>query len=221
MFATLADLKLRLGITVATYDALLTAVLTAASAAVRRFLNYDPAAFAGTEFLSGYGTRVLYLGRPDVTAVTRVSIARDGFLGGGYDPAFFTAAGDLAAGTDYALVGDALERLNGRTWPAAWWRRPESLAPEPGSGQGNILVTYTAGNDPDLLAVCAQATLLEAAAIWLGRYGTGLVQGASVDGVSVTLGQYVGRPKGLPLGLANPLAAQMLGPFRRIAIGSR
>ena len=219
MFAGLTDLKVRLGVTGSGSDAPLTAALTAADAAVRACLNFSPEGWTGTEFVSGTDTPRLSLARPNVTAVYRVCVAA-GWGDGGYAPGAFDAAADLTAGTDYALDGDLLVRLRGAVWPAGRRVRPGSLAAEPGGAGGNVLVRYSAGGDAGLLAACEQATLLEAAALWQSRFsGLAAIQGAGVDGVSVTLANVAGSGGTVTYGLSSPLAATLLRPWRRRAIG--
>ena len=221
MFVGLTDLKVRLGVTGSGSDAPLTAALTAADAAVRACLNFSPEGWTGTEFVSGTDTPRLSLARPNVTAVYRVCVAA-GWGDGGYAPGAFDAAADLTAGTDYALDGDLLVRLRGAVWPAGRRVRPGSLAAEPGGAGGNVLVRYSAGGDAGLLAACEQATLLGAAALWASRQaGTAALLGESMDGYSRTLTAMGGGNGTTTYGLTSPIAASLLRPFRRRAIGGR
>lgn len=71
---TLAAVKAYLGVTVATDDALLGQLITAASAWIKTFLNRDILAQTYVEELDGHGTRVLCVDQYPVTAVTSVTV---------------------------------------------------------------------------------------------------------------------------------------------------
>lgn len=188
-------------------------ILAAAQAAVLAYLNFDPRATRATEYYDGTGTFFLPLRRPTTAALIE-SVTE-------YDPwADADAEGtELEAGTDFVLRSPlVLERL-GRTWPVRWERPPGRLAAGLETAKRAIAVDYTAAGDAALLALCKEATLTQAAALWLARpNGFGVQQSESVDGYAMSFAPLALGGNVAPL-LLSPVAQVLLGPHRRRAIG--
>lgn len=169
-------------------DGMLSQMLAAADAAVKRYLRRDIEQANYTEFYSGTGKQDIKLRqRPAVTTGLSVYLDQNGFWGQGSGA--FASDKLLTAGTDYALILDkgsssecglirrlGLQSLSGisggiyypsgiRAGTLTGWDRGAIWPP----GDGNIKVIYTAGYTAatmpgDLIeAVCMLAAQLKAA----------------------------------------------------------
>lgn len=157
---TVADLKTYLGVTGATYDTLLGAILDGVEEAVGRFCrpavresaNNPLTSYSDTEYYSGDGFEDLYLRRFPVTAITSVKVDRGGYFGYGADA--FGSDSEWTIGSEFTPTFDVADLKNigllkslvrgGGPFPRAW-----------PNGIGNIQVVYTAGfaTTPDDLAM--------------------------------------------------------------------
>lgn len=110
---SLASVKLLLSITDASQDALVTACVDAAQAAVKNYIRRGKAtqAFSSwpesgtdTEYYSGQDNAALVLRYYPVTSLASIYLDDDGYFGQGTDP--FPSSTLLTAGSDYAIVLD-------------------------------------------------------------------------------------------------------------------
>lgn len=213
---TVPSLKKRLGITENDDDADLSDIVAGAVAAVKAFLGYDPETTSVVENLNPTGDTLLTLrSAPPFCPVTITSLWEDTSR-----PPTWDSTTLLEAGIDYAQErpgGSAVVRL-GRHWPCDWGRAVDRLGPGVRADIGAVRVAYTL--DTSLpVAAAKRAAMLEALAQWSvvnGGYGLGAVTGESVDGLSETVNTGLLPQRKDAMGLMSPVAAAVLGPFRKI-----
>lgn len=229
----LPTVKLHLGISVTTYDAQITAWLTAAISAV---INYCGTSFeqtTRTEYYQPDGYNLILQNRP-VISVTSVYENAAAYWGQSSSP--WTSAFLLTAGTDYALATDARElgttygytsrsgiiRRIGKPWARRYPNMTTSghvgfqLSVPDMPAIGPVQVTYVSGytNFPAAItqAVCWEVDAYRARA---GKAGQALTQ--------ESLGEYAySLSTPLPLkagGLLSEAAITMLAPFRVMGKG--
>ena len=220
-YTNLTNFKLRIGVTVSTYDTILTEILEGVGAAITAYLGFDPTETSITEYLDSNGQEVLWLKRWPVSAVTAVY---EDDQAGNYGQAVdsFPASSELEEGTQYvwaiankSRVGKLI-RLN-QFWPMAVDVQPQSLSGLRWYDRGSVKVQYTVDN-ADLLLACKQCAYLEAAAQFRSMAtGMGAVLSESVDGYSVTVSatqkSKVGQEDSAD-GFVSPQAAGLLRPWR-------
>lgn len=217
-YTDLTTLKLRLGVTVSTYDSVLNDMLTGAGAAISAYLGYDPTVTAVTEYLNTRGEQVLPLSRYPITSVDHVYQDENGYYG--QVAGAFASTTELVQGTDYSwdidrgsLVG-RLWRINWR-WPFRTTRGVLQLAGTQDYCPGCVKAVYTVDNTA-VLAACKQAAYLEASAQWrLMKTGIGAVLSESIDGYSVTVSQLqkANAVKDSKDNFVSPFVAGILRPF--------
>lgn len=216
-YTTLAEIQRRLNVADDQTSCMLTGVLDACETVVAAYLGYSPVSSEATEYYDTNGEQVLALKRPNVTAVASVYEDTDSYYGNASDP--FPADSLLTLGTDYAIRGDLLVRIN-RGWPFSRWRFQQSLANSQINAWGCVKVTYTAGYTGAALEPFRQAVYMEAAALWFSRFnGTGVQQGESLDGYSYSLQALATGGQGNLPYYVSPVAERILRPFRRISFG--
>jgi hypothetical protein len=227
--SSLASLKLYMGIASGntTLDSQLTAMLSAADAAVKSYCQRDLESQDYTHYFDGNGQRDLVLRQWPVTAITSVYQDATGFYGDG--PSAFASTTLLTNGTHYALRKDQgtasyrglLRRIAGGGISAAdpFFPRTQTtgslvggIGPVWPRGDGNIKVVYTAGYT-SIPADLTQATNQLAAyafnnADWGGMQATG----ESLDRYSYTLAAEALNGSWAALGTTRSL----LAPYREL-----
>lgn len=131
-------------------DTQLRSFIDGVTSLVKQQLNRDLELSTYTEYYSGNNKPILILRQYPVVSVTRVCVDNGAYFGDASGA--FPVANDLVSGVDYALLdglngkgGQGILRRIGGTWYGRPYRElgtVENLAPV---GNGNILVTYTAG----------------------------------------------------------------------------
>lgn len=213
---TVPQLKKRLGLTENDDDADLADIVAGATAAVKAFLGYDP---EGTSFdveLNPNGGSLLTLpDAPPSCTVTVTSVYES------YGrPPVYDSTTLLTVNLDYRQEregGSALIRVNAN-WPAEWRREADRLAGNISQRGGAVRVVYTVSNSL-ALAAAKRAAMLEALSQWNvtnGGFGLGAVTGESVDGLSETVNTSLLPQRKDAAGLMSPVAAAVLGPFRKV-----
>jgi Phage gp6-like head-tail connector protein len=206
--ATLDQLKLMLGITDTSQDALLTQILAGVDRAIYSFTKRDVLEeVTVTLIMSGNGRPDLVLPHRPVTSITSVHVDQDGYWGDGTNP--FPAETLWTPGVHYSLIRDGygvgpggksaiLRRLGGAlpgggflNWPP--WPLPASpglLAASRATywpiGDGNIKVVMLAGYNPVPadLALAAQELAIQ---VYRRRAFGVPLQSESYAGYSYTL----------------------------------
>ena len=229
----LATVKLNLGISGTTQDAVLTLWLNAAISAV---INYCGTSFESqlrTEYYQPDGWNLLLRNRP-VISVTSVYEDTNGFWNQSATP--FPAETLLTAGVDYALQEDAgelvatygyisrsgiIRRLN-RSWPRryprqlipGWTTQNLSLPDYPSIG--SVKVVYTSGYTT-LPAAITQAVCFEVSAYkQRAKLGGANLTSESLGEYSYSLGQQIPVIVG---GLLSDAARNLLAPFTALGKG--
>ena len=162
---TLANVKQYLGVTVTTDDALLTRLITSASAWIQSYLNRTFALGSFTDVVDGNGSQRLILGNYPIQSLVSVYCREDG--GTAVDPSIL-----VFDSTSITLV-DPLSTI-----PTLAYRRRWPL------GKSNITVNYTAGyatTPMDIEEACIEIVALRYRE--KGRVGT---QTMNTKGESVT-----------------------------------
>lgn len=152
-----------LGISDSSLDAFLSIVCPEVDAAIRNELNrfVIEQTTPIVEFPNGTGTPSLYLRCIPVQAIIEVRVQPTSFPGGdwGQAPNSFDSTTILQPGC-YAIAIDdpinqwsrigRLVRTNGGVWPGIFYTPYNRLSMQQAPGDGNIMVTYTAGltNNP-------------------------------------------------------------------------
>lgn len=221
-------LKLLIGESSSSYDTHLGVILNAVETNIIRYLGYNPAGAAGTEYYSGNGSNRLVLARNPVTAVSAVYEDTSGYYGVPSD-VFDATASVLTAGTDYVWDKEdvnkagVLIRLGGKTWPLGQKRFPDRLANSIDYVWGCVKVTYTAGMDATQVSVITEAAYLEAAALFQSRVtGMGAFASQGLDGYNYSISSAEGvRGKSGNSRFLSPVVELMLRPWRRVAIATR
>lgn len=220
MLATLADVKLALGVTGTADDPRLGLLAGAADRWVKNYCGREFESARATEYYSGTGNRVLVLRRRPVTLVHGVLEKRDGNFGetAAVDGGFDAATDTLTAGVQYALwrattttaPAGLLVRL-GTNWPLVTSaNRVGLVSQEGGPLYGNVRVDYTAGYAPLAVPEDLKVAVAMVAAHWAraAPYGGAAPQKEELGRWSYELaaadlsGRY-----GLPAGVTGILAA--------------
>lgn len=190
-YASLADLKTALGITVSTQDAWLTAILEGVEANINTYLGFDPTVTDITEFCDARSTQHLYLRRSPVTEVTAVWQDVKGYYGSAPDA--FPTANLLVEGEQWVRDKDrqdgiaVLLRINS-LWPSNFGSdTPDALTGLTYPCWGCVKVHYTIDNSY-ILTICSQAAMFEGIARYRSTLtGMGPVTSDSMDGAGVSV----------------------------------
>lgn len=150
---TKENIKLLLGISDTSKDALLDYLITQADVIIENYLDRKIEQATYTEFYSGSGTERLFLNNYPVTSITSIHLDNRGYFGDGPDS--FAADTLLTEGSDYVLnKDDASETAVSRSgevfrikgiWDRPHIRKRGQLCSAPASGKGNIKVVYVGG----------------------------------------------------------------------------
>lgn len=219
-YTTLANFKLRIGVTVSTYDTVLTEILEGVGAAINAYLGFDPTETSITEYLDSNGQEVLYLKRWPVTAVSAVyEDDQAGNYGQGTDP--FPASTLLTQGSDYvwdiaskSKVGRLIRLL--QFWPLNYEKQVQRLSYLVWYNRGCVKCQYTVDN-ADLLLACREAAYTEAAARFKAmQTGMGVVLSETIDAytyaISATQRTKTGQEDSADK-FVSPMTAGNLKPF--------
>jgi len=212
-------LKLRLGLSASTYDAILTGFAAGAVASINLYLGFDPTVEPITEYRSTRGTRTIALKRWPITAITAVYEDRQGYYG--QSPTAFAATSLLTPGVDYVWALDdangvgLLTRVN-RYWPANMEAGYGRLAHTITDCPGCVKIVY-AVDSSGVVAAATDAIYAESMAKWFSRTGIGAVLSDSMDGASVGIQMLPPRPASADDSADNfvsPLTANFLRQWR-------
>ena len=135
--SSLSALKIHLGISDTSADAVLTQILNSVDTACLRFLNRGGFISAShTEYHSGWNHPKLALKQRPMTAISSVRVDSGGYFGHGTNA--FPSISEWTLGTHFApTAGFSENENNGSVLMAIGGNWPE--------GNGNIKVVYTAG----------------------------------------------------------------------------
>jgi hypothetical protein len=232
VLSTLAAVKLLLGVTDSSQDALLTQELTAADAAVKSYCKRDFEQASYTDYLSGNNNRDLLLRQRPVQTIDSVYEDLTGYWGQG--PNAFGPAMQLTPGIDWVFVRDGngvgesglLRRIGGLglIWPYYGFQQGGSLAGGPlgpiwRRGSGNVKVSYTAGYAPGAIPADLQQAV-NSLTIWLNytrKRGGYPAQSESLGDYSVSLAVQALSQGQIPeMGTIR----QLLAKYRDLALGA-
>lgn len=224
-YLSVQSLKLRLGLTDATWDQTLSEILTGLEATAETFVGFPLAYTTVTEYLTTQGEEGVFLTRSPVDSVASVYENARGFG----QAANFTSDNLLTVGTDYLVEivppnnAAKLVRLNGARWPYTYGRGINSLASTVAPTRQSVQVTYASGFRNGAPADVYDAAYLEAAILWRMRGGVlGPAQSESADGVSlsyVNLMQQMAKAGQGTGPFLTALLYERLKRYRRIPLG--
>lgn len=138
---TLAQAKAELGVTAASYDAVIERLIETASTAILEYVDHPLHYEANfVEKVPGYGRQLLYVSRTPIVSITSIELL----------PSSLSAAG---TGTTYASTSYTIRnakagiifRLDSWDWTAFYEQRLASAPMKPGTEDYRYLVTYNGG----------------------------------------------------------------------------
>lgn len=217
-YASLAEFKLRIGVTGTSQDAELTALLEGVESLINAYLGFNPTTSSFTEYHDTRGTQTIALKRWPISTITSVHEDTNGQYG--QRPGAFPASSELIAGQDYSLVTDNQSRMGvlyriGRYWPRNLNRWPMQLVVLPSVCPGCVKVVYSVDNS-EVLNIAKQAALLEGTAQYRSQLtGTGILTSDSMDGASVGISPFPNAKsvRDSRDNFFSPAVANMLRPF--------